>query len=597
MLRANLTILATLAVSVLCQSLLRSEDLFRLVQPDAMVCVHLSEAAENGRRLEQSEFAKRLQASPFWADIADNPQLADLTHAKAALEAVLQRPLREAVESLFGQNVVLAVFASPGSNPNFVLLLEADSAAAIESAVTAWQALDGFQQVELEHRGVTYRSLKKPGRSDDHNPVIVQFDRVLVVAQKTERLQRVIDLRLDASADSLATLEPFMDAVTARPEGELVAVHVNPRSLDSAVTSFVGNPQNRLRSLANAWSRCRWLTLRLVLGTDLQSPDEMTSDEVRFEVIADYGSQGTPDWWNGWVGLATTQRLPLNRIPQNALLALSGQFSSNSLQTLIRKSLPSDGELPVDARRVWRVSQGLLLGLDPLTDLLPALGPNWLAYCVPRPTAESSDFPVDALIALDLRPEESNASSTPPVEPGTVPQPSLQDALDNALLTGLNLLAAEHNSRTTGPVAVLRHKAVAEGTIRWAEPVSRFRPAYAVSNNFLLVASSPELCERFLATTSARTKSQSDSEEKSANEPTQYWLARSTIARQILKSHRDWFLWQARRDRVPDAEASRRLTELDSVLKLADDAEFSASLSDSQIRASLSLSATSPGRK
>ena len=590
MLLTRLTLLATLAFSLASHSLLWGEDLFRLVEPNATACVQLSRAAENWQRLEESEFAARLQASPFWADAVGNPKLADLKNVQAALEAVLQRPLREAVESLFGNNVVLAAFASPVGEPDFVLLLEADNAESIEGALRAWQTLDGFQPVEHEHRGVKYRTLAKPGRADKHHPLIAQFDRVLVIAQKAERLERVIDLQRDESADSLATLEPFAKAIAARPDAELAAVYVNPRAFDSSIAHVTSNPEKPDFVRTFAWSRCRWITLRLVLETDRSEASGSTSDELRLETIADYDGQGTPEWWSQWVGLATTQRLPLNRIPSDALLALSGQFSSDALQTLIRKALPRDKEAPADIRKVHRVSQGLLLGLDPLADVLPALGPNWLAYCVSRSSAETNDFPVDALVALDLRPEESEAASAPP-QPGDAPRPSLQDSLDNALLTGLNLLAAEHNSRTTGPVAVLRHKAVAEGTIRWAEPVSRFRPAYAVSNNHLLVASSPELCEQFLTNASSRSSSQSTAEPKTASEPTQYGLARSTIARQILKAHRDWFLWQARRDQLSDDEADRRLRELDNVLKLADDAEFAASLTDSQIRASVSLSA------
>ncbi len=589
MFRAHLTLLATLAFSLASHSLLWGEDLFRLVEPNATACVQLSGAAENWQRLEQSEFAARLQASPFWSDAVGNPKFAELKNVQTALEAVLQRPLREAVESLFGQNVVLAAYASPGGEPDFILLLEADNAESIEGALRAWQALDGFQPVEHEHHGVTYQTLAKPGRADNQNPLVAQFDRVLVVAQKAERLERVIDLRLDKAADSLATFEPFAKAIAARPQGELAAVYLNPRSLDSVVAYFITNPEQPDFVRAFAWSRCRWLTLRLVLESDGSEPSGLTSDELRLETIAEYDSKGTPEWWNQWVGQATTQRLPLNRIPGDALLALSGQFSSDALQTLIRKTLPRDKERPAGVKKVHRVSQGLLLGLDPLTDVLSALGPNWLAYCVPRSSAEANDFPVDALIALDLRPDEMLSAALPKASEASLP--SLQNSLDNALLTGLNLLAAEHNSRTTGPVAVLRHKAVSEGTIRWAEPVSRFRPAYAVSNNFLLLASSPELCEQFLTNASSRSSSSSEVSPKTPSEPTEYGLARSTIARQILKEHREWFLWQARRDQLSDDEADRRLRELDNVLKLADEAEFSASLTDSQIRASVSLSA------
>ncbi len=589
MFRAKLILLATLAISSLSHSLLRGEDLFRLVQPEATVCLQASGLADNWQRLEGSEFAARLQESPFWAEIAENPKLDELTNVRNALESVLQRPLREVAESLFGRNVVLAMYASSAGETDHVVLLEADSAKSIEFSLAAWQLLDAFEPVEFEYRGVKYKSLNKPGRADNRNPLVVQFDHVLAIAQRPERLKRIIDARLDAESESLAIVEPFAEAAGARPKTELAAVYVNPRSLDSAVAYFITNPEQPPFMRRFAWSRCQWLTVRLLLDSDRQALNESRADDLKLEVVADYDSQDAPEWWDQWVDLSMTQRLPLDRIPKDALLSLSGQFSADAVQTLIRNNVPADGDLPSDLRRVRRVGQGLLLGFDPLSGLLPALGPNWLAYSVPRSSAEAADFPVDALVALELHPEK--ASALPVTEPGTVPQPSMQDALDNVFLTGLNLLAAEHNSRTSGPVAVVRHKAVGEGTIRWAEPVSKFRPAYAVSNNFVLVASSPELCEQFLESGSARTSKPALAEKKAPTEPTQYWLARSTVARQLLESHRDWFLWQARRDQIADDEADRRLKELDSVLKLADEAELSASLTDSKIRASVSLSA------
>ena len=174
MMRNQLTLLATLLASILSQSLLLGDDLFRMVQPDATLCVHVRGLTENIARLEESEFASRLKESPFLEELAEPRKLAELTAVKGALEAVLQRPLRESVEGLFGIEVVVAMYVVPGSEPEFVLITQADDPRLIESALAAWQALDALETTEVDHRGVTVRKLAKPSLNQAKNPQFIE---------------------------------------------------------------------------------------------------------------------------------------------------------------------------------------------------------------------------------------------------------------------------------------------------------------------------------------------------------------------------------------------------------------------------------------
>lgn len=583
MFRIFQTLPAVMVLLLTGQSVVHADNLFRLIQPEAAACLHVSGLSASIARLRTSAFAGRIQASPVLAELAGHPQVAELSHVRSVLESALQRPLDEAVESLCGRNVVLAMYAVSGREPDFVLLLEADHPASIDAALKAWRQLDGVEGVEHDHRGVTCWSFRKPGRSAQDRAWIARFDTILAVTLNAARMERLIDLHLDGIGESLAAHEPFAAALAARPATELLAVYLNPRQLDSHLST---GESPLPRALLDGWQRCRWLTLRLQLTSE---PEEQNGgpehDRLQVNLIADYDSAGVPDWWQEWCQVAGNHSLPLEQIPADALFAMCGQFSADSLKMLIRQQFSDGNEIPNDVQRVRRVGQGLLLGLDPYADVLPAMGPDWLAFCVPRPGAASGDFPVDAIIALELRPSAVSV----PNDSESSHAGRLTDALDNALLTGLNLLAAEHNSRTRGSVAVIRHRPVADGLIRWAEPVARFRPAYAVSSRYLLIASSPDLCERFLAREAAAgSVSRPASEEE---DPVQWWQVRSTVARSILREHRDWFLWKARRDNVSDDEAVRRLEELEQVLKLADSARATVTLNSEQIRASLSVAA------
>ncbi|MHC4880939.1 MAG: DUF3352 domain-containing protein, partial [Planctomycetota bacterium] len=427
MMRNHLTLLATLLASVLSQSLLLGDDLFRMVQPDATLCVHVRGLTENIARLERSEFASRLKESPFLEELTEPKKLVELTAVKGALEAVLQRPLRESVEGLFGRELVVAVYAVPGSEPEFVLITQADDPRLIESALTAWQALDTLETTEVDHRGVTVRKLAKPENGSGKQAFVAVFDSALVITQNIDRMRSVIDLRQDDAAESIEDVEAFAAALAARPQTEVAAAYFNPRVLDSAVDYFTTASEAAGQSVRNAWSRCQWITLRLVFDSSGETPDDL-----RLELIADYDSQGAPDWWQSGLDVAAKHSLPLDRVPSNAVLSASGQFSSDALRTLILSNLPDDERERDDLRKVRRVGQGLLLGLDPLDDLLPVLGPNWLAYCVPRDSGQADDFPVDAIVSLELK------ADTPPNDDAS--EPTLSAALDNTLSTGLNLL-------------------------------------------------------------------------------------------------------------------------------------------------------------
>ena len=62
-------------------------------------------------------------------------------------------------------------------------------------------------------------------------------------------------------------------------------------------------------------------------------------------------------------------------------------------------------------------------------------------------------------------------------------------------------------------------------------------------------------------------------------------------ARQMLDRHRNWFIRQAQRDRVPEAEAEQRLIQLNEFLQLLDRAWLTASIDRSTIRISAGIAA------
>ena len=68
-------------------------------------------------------------------------------------------------------------------------------------------------------------------------------------------------------------------------------------------------------------------------------------------------------------------------------------------------------------------------------------------------------------------------------------------------------------------------------------------------------------------------------------------VASSVATRQMLADQKEWFIRQARRDKVPEADAERRLEELDQFLQLLDRAWMTVSVDSTMLRVSAGIDA------
>ncbi|NQV25386.1 MAG: hypothetical protein HQ518_13575 [Rhodopirellula sp.] len=599
------------------QTISEARDLFQLVDQDAVACLHVRNLDAQWQRLRESEFSARLKRAAFFRDWLQSPDYEQLKLVTAAVEAASGKSIEQSRRELFSQDAVLAWYHTPGTKAdlarNSVLLIEVESPAAAQSALATWNLLERQRTDSRKYRDVTYtHSVKASSDKDVGGFWYAILDNVLALSVREDRIQRTIELAAEASvesttnepgesagvghADCLASYEPFAKAFARRSKTELAAVYMNPRVLGSELSRA-----NRDFSIfEDSLARCRWLTLSL------------TYDEsIQLDLVADYDNTGAPDWWRQWLDVATTSRPTQQPFPPNTLLAMSGRVASSSISELILSNLQSQSELPKELIRARRVAQGLLLGLDPVADVLLAIGPSWVFRVESRDPAVSTSFPVDSLLAIELNTGTTSPNrTTSPEDDGGNVEVSPEAALDNSLRVGLSVLAAVHNAHATGQkVSVVRQRKVNGATIHFADPVAFFQPAFVISAGQLVLATSPDLCESFLKSPRAdHTPNQSRDENSRtqsgfdtlASQPTgnlQNLMANAVVARQILKQQREWFIRQAKRDHVPEADAQRRLEELDQFLQLLDRAWLTASVDQSTVRISAGIAADKPANQ
>jgi hypothetical protein len=572
------------------QTISEARDLFQLVDRDAVACLHARQLDAHWDDLRKSEFGSRLKQAAFFQEWIESPDYNQLKVVQAVVEAASGKPLGQSLHELLCEDVVIAWYHTPGSKPdlarNSVILIKVESPAAAGSALATWNVLEKQSKTTRKHRDVAYTHSVKAGADQKSDGVwYTILDSVLAISAREERIQRVIDFAVDTAdaghPDCLADYTPFAKAYARRLDTEFAAAYINPRVLGSEL----GRASKDFSAVESTLARCQWLTLRLTFD-----------ESVELEFVADYDSEGSPEWWQQWLEIAGTDQPSSTKIPSNALFAMSGRVATMSISDMILNSLPRQDDLPKDLIKARRVLQGLLLGLDPVADVLPAIGPSWVFSVEPRDSEVSTSFPVDSLFAIELK-SQARASD----EVVNAASVSTQAALDNSLQAGLGLLAAVHNAHATGqPVSVVRQRKVDGITIRYADPVSFFQPAYAIANGHLVLATSPELCETFLKSAAAGRAAVNSPDADPVRVKShrhgnlQNLVASSVATRRMLAQHSDWFIQQARRDQVPEAEAKQRLEQLDQFLQLLDRAWLTASIDESTFRVSVGVAAQAP---
>ncbi|MFT5324497.1 MAG: hypothetical protein ACI8P0_002359 [Planctomycetaceae bacterium] len=589
---SSVVIVAGLAVTG-WQTICEARDLFQLVDQDAVACLHARQLDSQWELLRDSEFGSRLKRASFFRDWIESPDYKQLELVKVAVEAASGKPLGQSRQELFGQNVVLAWYHTPGTVAdlarNSVLLIEVESPAAAKSALATWNVLERQRTEDRKFQDTTYTHSVKANADENASGFFYAIlDNVLALSTREDRIQRTIELAADATENSdtsratdpqatghpdcLAAYAPFAKAFARRSKTEIAATYVNPRVL----VSELGRANKDFSAFESTLARCQWITLSLAYD-----------DSIKLDVVADYDSKGTSELWRQWLQVAESARPSERSLPSDALFAMSGQVASPSISAMILKALPAPENFPKDLLQARRVAQGLLLGLDPIADVLPAIGPSWVFSIQSRDQEVSTSFPVDSVLAIEVKSDTPDTAAV-----GNEEAVSLEAALDSSLRSGLGVLAGVHNVHATGQkVSIVRQRKVDGATIHYADPVAFFQPAFVIANGHLVLATTPELCESFLK---ADPKGENGTLPEFGN--LQNVIASSVATRKMLADQRDWFIRKAQRDKVPEADALQRLEQLDQFLALLDRAWMTANVDATTLRISAGIAAdTSAG--
>jgi hypothetical protein len=490
------------------------DHLVSLVGRDAGLCVEIPQLEETVMAFERGEFFQRLQRSRIFADWQSGNEYRHALGIVTVIENFTGKSFRQFFHDMFGRAVVVAVYAEPNGQMSAIMLTETSSREALDGVIEGWNRAEPQQTDAIEYAGQTYykRVCAAKGGPGTLTLFYCKLDRILMLTDHEEWLRRSLALaRTPGSNDGLLGLPAYQTARKSLQGGHAARAYLDPRAWDSVLgfsrpspsasstksatgtpagvpaTGPASQPAGFSKVLEGAWRHCEWLAIGLQVDRG-----------IVIEVVARYSTEGISERGRQWIRSMSGPADFLRLVPHNALVVIAGR---QAFGNLLKHLAPQNEAGALDSLR--QVSRGLLLGLDPFEDVLPAFRENFGAYLVPRKDAKPDELPLDGLIGVELPPNEAvisprSGSAT------SEHQPSFRDALDNGLNIGLNLAAAYFNMRATDKPAVVRTQSSGPVRTRWIDSLGPYQPAYSLTARFLIFATRPQAVRDFLARESSK---------------------------------------------------------------------------------------------
>jgi hypothetical protein len=325
----------------------------------------------------------------------------------------------------------------------------------------------------------------------------------------------------------------------------LAALWINPRAFDPALeqktAGAAGAQAIVLRTLSGYWKSLEGIAISVALEEDLA-----------FSVAVRAKVEELPLCARQFLHAAAQPSELWRVFPDSALLTIAGRVDIPALVETLGDFLGPDARKSLGTMIEGTVEA--VLGRNMMKEILPNLGPDWGICVLAPPTGEKGWFP-HAIAALRVRPGAAGVSA------------------DLAMLQALNSLVTlavfHHNHGQPGTFSLkstLQDKIEVKYVMNDDQFPAGLRPAFALKDGYLLLATSPEAIRRF------RSAPSGTSDQSTAGTP----LLKLSLGgwSQFLKEWREPLLeYAAAKNQVSKEEASRRMDHLLIVLQLFDRVE------------------------
>jgi hypothetical protein len=454
------------------------DDLIRLVPDDVGFCLVIGDLRAHHEKLLRSPWIKAVAESPFGKALRNAPEFAQLRQVEAQLRKRLNVTWAQLRDEILGDAVVLAYRPGPPGKPEEetgLLMLWARDRALLARLV---EALNREQKKAGELKSVeerVHKGLKYHRRIEAEGETFYYLDGpVLAFAPQEEILRQVLDRVADPKAAKTLPMSARLKEVGT--DRGLATLWVNPRTFDAELArqaAKLDGPQaHALKTFLVYWKALDGASLSLTVERD---PEVVLALHARAAAL--------PPAARRLVDEAATPSDLWGRFPKDGIFTAAARVDMPALFEALGEFLTPE------ARKA--VADGLkrALGL-PLSEaltkqVLPSLGPD-AGLCVLPPADRTG--PPQLLVALRVRPGPKG------------------ERMDKAILGTLQFLAGlavlDHNLKKKDKLHL--KKETQDGVeVHYFVGGSKFppgvRPAFALKDGYLVLASSPAAVRRFAA--------------------------------------------------------------------------------------------------
>ena len=455
-----------------------ADDLLGLVPADSGLTLAVEDLRDRTREIGDSPLVRELRRIPDVQTWLGSERFRQFDRAARDIRGALGISLGTIRDEVIGDAVVLALKPGPPDKPDQargLLLARPRDRGVVESML---KSLNQAQMNAGEMLGVDARTRGdvryavrrfKPGGRPEEYYVHLEGG-AFAWSNSEEMILGVIDRRLKGGP-GLGGAPAFRKARGALPERPLASLFVNPRLLERAMSDAprTGQPtQDRLAAML-----IRYVAAVEQAGIALEWRDGFVLHS--HEVIA---PEKLDPWLRRWLTRPPSAPTLPAQLPPTAIAVVSASVDLDALREAAWELTPDDVRPSLDNIRLGL--QGILLGRDPVTDVLPRLGPGLLLYLDAEPgRGVRPHFPVIGAVGWSDRPGAHDLAAP----------------LDNALRTAFALYALDPKRAT----AHLRVQDQVIGDARMTELTDglKVRMAYRADRNRLVVGNSAEAVARF----------------------------------------------------------------------------------------------------
>lgn len=551
-----------------------------LVSESAALCLEVPRPAETWKRVENSRLAERVKVFPPFERFVSGPGFQQWAIIEKYVAQATGQPLSEQLLGLCSESLVVAVYLPEEGKPQGVAIAQS------RDSVSLWKAVDSWGKLEPQHvdkprqyRGQTYTQRTKSSGSKEVLYYTV-FNRTLVLSDQESLVRQAIDFQ-QAMATRAATSQPtvttvrslressrYRDARAKLNDDSVAFLHVNSRAWDK-VLSEGAKVDHGAAAVLKIWRHVSALAASLRFD-----------EGIGLDVVAELDQEHLPSGWAQFVQSSQAATGWVDRIPSDALLAISSRVDVRPL-VQIWLATTSDAKSN-DFVRGRRVLRSLLGGRDLFDEVLPAVLSDVTIYATARQDVAIGSAPFELFGSSRWKPSVQVASDTE--------VPTLANSLDNALQFGLNFLAGYLAHESPDSSVTVGSEATGEITIRWLKGLLLWEPAYGVLAHRLVVGSSRASLSNGLGfgvtkVTELRNSRLAKYEPRFFPAVTQLIWFDSVQTREALAEHSDWVATMlARQSPESKPRIAARLSHFDEILQLFDAAFLAGSLNQDHVR-------------